>query len=332
MSGEPILYSLYVYAPNKVAPVVFTVLFGISAVGHIWQCSHYRAWRMIGLHPMCAVFYTAGYALREYGAFNYLYSTTNLNIYIVSQVMIYICPPLLELANYHVLGRVLYYVPYCAPFPPNRIMSLFGALVAVVEALNGLGVAFTSNPSSTQSIQELGSNLTKASLAFQLAVIVVCVMLAGLFYRKCVREGVRSKNVNVPLIILCSSMFLILVRCIYRLVEHLGNVRLAIDDLESMRQLTPILRYEWYFYVFESTTMLFNSAVWNIWHPGRYLPRLHNVYLSPDGTEVAVEEHSDTRPLLAKAGSVLTFGIFFRQKKVDHGQSFALASGNSRNS
>lgn len=127
-------------------------------------------------------------------------------------------------------------------------------------------------------------------------------------------------------------MFLILVRCIYRLAGHLGNVGLAIDDLGSMRQLTPILRYEWYFYVFESTTMLFNSAVWNIRRPGRYLPRLHNVYLSPDGTAVAVEEHSDTRPLLAKAGSVLTFGIFFRQKKVDHGRSFALDSGNSRNS
>lgn len=41
---------------------------------------------------MCAAFYTAGYALREYGAFNYLYSPTNLNVFIVSQVMIYICP------------------------------------------------------------------------------------------------------------------------------------------------------------------------------------------------------------------------------------------------
>lgn len=54
--------------------------------------SRYKAWRMIGLQPMCAVFYTAGYALREYGAFDYLYSTTNLNIYIISQVLIYICP------------------------------------------------------------------------------------------------------------------------------------------------------------------------------------------------------------------------------------------------
>ncbi|KEQ95233.1 hypothetical protein AUEXF2481DRAFT_4857 [Aureobasidium subglaciale EXF-2481] len=332
MSGEPVLYSLYVYAPNKVAPVLFTVLYGISAVGHIWQCVHYSAWRMIGLHPMCAVFYTAGYGLREYGAFNYLYSTTNLNAFIVSQVMIYICPPLLELANYHVLGRVLYYVPYCAPFPPNRIMSLFGALVAVVEALNGLGVAFTSNPSSSQSVQELGSKLTKASLAFQLAVIVVCVLLAGLFYRNCKKQGIHSRNVNVPLIALSSSMFLILVRCIYRLVEHMGNVGLAIDDLESMRQLTPILRYEWFFYVFESTTMLFNSAVWNIWHPGRYLPRLHNIYLSSDGTEVEAVEDSDTRPLLAKAGSVLTFGLFFRKKKTERQQSYLLDSGNSRDS
>lgn len=54
--------------------------------------SHYKAWTMIGLHPMCAAFYTAGYTLREYGAFNYLYSPTNLNVFIVSQVMIYICP------------------------------------------------------------------------------------------------------------------------------------------------------------------------------------------------------------------------------------------------
>jgi hypothetical protein len=35
---------------------------------------------MIGLHALCAVFYTAGYALQEYGAFNYLYSARNLDV------------------------------------------------------------------------------------------------------------------------------------------------------------------------------------------------------------------------------------------------------------
>lgn len=198
-------------------------------------------------------------------------------------------------------------------------MSLFGALVAIVEALNGLGVAFTSNPSSSRSIQELGSELTKASLAVQLAVIVACVVLASLFFRICTKQGVRSRNINVPIIILSSSMFLILIRCIYRLVEHLGNVELTIKNFESMRRLTPILRYEWFFYVFESTTMPVNSAIWNVWHPGRYLPRLHNVYLSPDGTEVEAEE--DPRSLLAKAGTILTFGIFSRKKETQRDSS-----------
>lgn len=205
-------------------------------------------------------------------------------------------------------------------------MTLFGALVAVVEALNGLGIAFTSNPSSTQSVQELGSKLTKASLAVQLAVIVVCVVLAGLFFYNCKKGGIRSRKIGVPLVVLCSSMSLILIRCIYRLIEHSGNTRLDITDIESMRQLTPMLRYEWFFYVFESTTMLVNSIIWNIWHPGRYLPRLHNVYLSPDGTEVEAEEDLDTRTLLAKIGSILTFGIFFRKKKTQGDPSLRLDS------
>jgi hypothetical protein len=39
--------------------------------------------------------FTVGYALREYGAYNYLFSFANkvpLSIFIVSQVFIYICP------------------------------------------------------------------------------------------------------------------------------------------------------------------------------------------------------------------------------------------------
>lgn len=203
-------------------------------------------------------------------------------------------------------------------------MSLFGALVAIVEALNGLGVAFTSNPSSSPSTQELGSNLTKASLAFQLSVVLSCFILAALFYRGCVKSGIHNRNIKTSLVVLSFSMFLVLVRCIYRLVEHTGNVRLIIDDLKSMERLTPLLRYEWYFYVFEATAMLLNSAIWNVWHPGRYLPRHHNVYLSVDGVEMRAEDHSDDRPLLAKAGSLLTFGIFFRQQKTARQETYAL--------
>lgn len=54
--------------------------------------SRYESWKLIGLHPFCAILFTAGYALREYGSKNYLYSDQNLIVYILSQVFIYICP------------------------------------------------------------------------------------------------------------------------------------------------------------------------------------------------------------------------------------------------
>jgi hypothetical protein len=223
--------------------------------------------------------------------------------------------PLLELANYHILGRVFYYVPYFAPLPPGRVLSTFGALMALVEALNALGVAFSSNPSSSHSQQEMGSRLTIAALAIQLGVIVIFVFLAVIFHRRCTKANINSKAVSTPLITLYISMSLILIRCIYRLVEHMGNTTVRLGDLESLMSLSPILRYEWFFYIFEATLMLINSVLWNVWNPGRYLPRNYHVYLAQDGrTELEGEDKSDDRPLLAKAGSVLTFGILFRKK------------------
>lgn len=49
----------------------------------------------MGLHPMCAVLFTVGYAMREYGSYNYMYDyddDTPLILFILSQVCIFICP------------------------------------------------------------------------------------------------------------------------------------------------------------------------------------------------------------------------------------------------
>lgn len=56
-----------------------------------------NSWKLTGLHACCAILLTVGYALREYGAFNYMFedkesSQMTLGIYIASQVFIYICP------------------------------------------------------------------------------------------------------------------------------------------------------------------------------------------------------------------------------------------------
>ncbi|KAI8172005.1 hypothetical protein K4K51_011598 [Colletotrichum sp. SAR 10_75] len=314
-TGDPVLYSLYVYAPNQWAPIIFIALYGISAIFHIWQCYRYKSFKLIGLHPVCAVLFTAGYSLREYGAYHYLYSETTktpLMVFVFSQVFIYVCPPLLELANYHVLGRIFYYVPHCAPLPPSKVLTTFGGLMAIVELLNALGVALSSNPSSTPEKQALGSHLTLAALGIQLVLIVIFICLAGLFHLRVAKAKIRSKNVTTMLSTLYASMCLIFVRCVYRLVEHTGSTKVDLDDMATLRGLSPILRYEVYFYVFEASLMLVNSLIWNVWHPGRFLPRGHHVYLARDGVEVVGEKDVDARSLWAKMANVLTFGIFFQ--------------------
>lgn len=63
----------------------------------ILALSQYKCFRIVKLHPFCAVIFTAGYALRAYGASgnNYIYNESNrqsLIPFILSQVFIYICP------------------------------------------------------------------------------------------------------------------------------------------------------------------------------------------------------------------------------------------------
>ena len=207
-------------------------------------------------------------------------------------------------------------MPYLAPLPPGRVLSTFGGLLALVEALNAVGVALASNPSAAPQQQELGSQLILAAIGIQLGVIATFAGLAGFFHRRCARVGVDSGAVLVPLATLYASMTLILARCIYRLVEHLGNTEMDLKDPESLRALSPILRYEWYFYVFEATLMLVNSVLWNIWNPSRLLPRDYHVYLAPDGqTLIEGEEQVDERSFPQKIVSLVSFGFLFPKKE-----------------
>lgn len=222
--------------------------------------------------------------------------------------------PLLELANYHVLGRVFHYVPSCAPLPPGRVLAIFGGLMILVEALNAIGVSLSANTSASPARQALGSNLTIAALALQFGVILSFVCLAVLFQRRSANAKLRSKAVNTVLATLYTSTSLILVRCIYRFVEHTGNTNVELGDLESLKTLSPIMRHEVFFYIFEASLMLINSVLWNVWNPGRFLPRAHHIYLAQDGTEVEGEQYEDNRSLFARLINFLTAGLLFREK------------------
>jgi hypothetical protein len=253
---------------------------------------HYKCWKVSGVFPWAATLFVVGYVLREVGAFNH----DNLPIYISSIVFIYAAPPLYELANYFVLSRILYYIPYHSPIHPGRVFTTFAAMSSVVEALTANGAANVANSSLSEKRQETGRSLLKAALCLQLAILASFVLLAATFHRRCNKANLMPKNLKAALITLYISSALIGIRTIYRTVEYFTTAHLNFAGITDVTQITPIFRYEWFFWVFEASLMMINTWLINARHPMRYLPRNNKIYLSEDGvTEIEGEGYQDRR-------------------------------------
>ena len=117
------------------------------------------------------------------------------------------------------------------------------------------------------------------------------VVLAGWFHHRCRAKGITHRNVAIPLTALYVSVALISVRTIYRIVEYFAVADIPVPGsvaaLNSGNEVSPLVGQEWFFYVFEATMMLLDCALFNVFHPRRFLPRDSDVYLATDNaTEV----------------------------------------------
>ena len=207
--------------------------------------------------------------------------------------------PLLELANYHILGRILYYVPYHSPLHPGRVLSTFAFLSGLVEGLNGWGASYSANQALSESQQNIGHALMKTALLLQLFVAVSFIILAVFFHVRCRRAGIKNQRLEGPLLTLYISTAIITVRTIYRTVEYFGVANLRYGPGFDVHTISPVVRYEWFFYVFEASLMLINCIMFNVRHPRRWLPQNNKIYLAQDGaTEIEGPGWTDKRPFL----------------------------------
>lgn len=197
------------------------------------------------------------------------------------------------------MGRVLYYVPHLSPIHPGRVLTTFAFISAIVEALNANGASYSVNQSLIESQQNTGKALLKAALLIQLVVVVLFLTLAVTFHRRCHKAGIRKENLEAVLLTLYVSSALITIRTIYRTVEYFSLAQLHVGPEMDPMSLSPEVRYEWFFYVFEATLMLGNAYLWNLRHPRKYLPKSTKLYLARDGiTEVLGPGYKDRRPFL----------------------------------
>jgi hypothetical protein len=234
--------------------------------------------------PWASILLTVGFAFRTYGAFHY----TNVDVLIVNTVLIMSGPPVYALINYMVLSRILYYVPYLSPLHPGRVLTTFLAADLVCEVLIVNGAQRIVNSRLGEKERNIGEQLVKAALILQALLFVAFLLIGGQFQRKATKAGVLTKKLKYVLIVMYVSALVVLARCIYRIVEFFQGY-----DGE-------VFRHESYFWVFEASIMFFNTAMLNVFHPGKRLPRSNKVFLAKDGiTELRGPGWKDKRPFLA---------------------------------
>jgi len=241
--------------------------------------------------------------------------------------------PLVELANSLILGRVFNFVPYFAPMHPSRMMVTFASLTAVAELVTIAGIAYMTNRDLPEKSRQVGDTLTKASLVLQLLVMAVVFPLAGIFHRCCRAGGIRAARVARPMQVLYASMLLLLARTLFRTVElFAGSPWMNRGD--DPLTLRPAARYEWYFYVFDAAPVLIATVLWNIWHPGRFLPLDRRAYLAQDGVTVLIgpgwkDSRSLTETLFNPFAMLTTRGG--HQKQFWESNGYALRTRGRRN-
>ncbi|EMD87379.1 hypothetical protein COCC4DRAFT_165451 [Bipolaris maydis ATCC 48331] len=273
--------SVWYYAPNKAAPILFIVLFSISGALHIWQTIKFKSWRTTVFLPWAALLMISGFAVRLAGA----YDTSSLAYLIASTVLILSGPPVYALVNYFILSRLLYYIPYLSPLHPGRVATTFVGLDAVCEILIGQGAWRMADSSSSDAQRELGSRLVSASLCLQAALFGAFGLLGFQFQRRASKAGVLKPHLRTVLYVMYVSASIVTIRCIYRLVEYFSGWDSAVYKNET------------YFWIFEAAIMLINTALLNVWNPGKRLPPSNSVFLARDGvTERRGPGWGDDRP------------------------------------
>jgi hypothetical protein len=232
--------------------------------------------------PWAAVILTVGFAFREYGAFHF----GNIDILIVNTVLIMSGPPVYALINYMVLSRVLYYVPYLSPLHPGRVFTTFLAADAVCEVLMVNGAQRLVNTRLTDHERKIGDNLVKAALILQAVLFMCFLLIGGIFHHRANKAGVLKKNLRQVLIVMYISSLIITARCAYRIAEYF------------LGYSGQIFRHEAYFWVFEASIMFVNTAMLNVFHPGKQLPRSNKVFVGKDGNELYGPGWKDNRPFI----------------------------------
>ncbi|GFF52968.1 protein RTA1 [Aspergillus udagawae] len=259
-------FVLYHYEPSLPAAIVFSVLFNITTLAHLYQRvksgSKYMNPFIVG-----GLFQVIGYGCRA--ASHFFENSTTL--YAIQSLLVLLAPTLYAASIYMILGRTIQFLhaERLSPVPVRWMTKTFVAGDILSFILQGAGGGVMSAGSANS--QDIGTYIIVAGLGVQLLFFGVFVIVAFLFHFRFSSSedagSAASTSEKVPwarswkglLWVLYLVSGLILIRSTFRMVEFAQGFN------------GYLISHEIFMYVLDTALMFVLMVVMNVVHPSGVL-------------------------------------------------------------
>ncbi|KAM5348780.1 hypothetical protein ACJ41O_008603 [Fusarium nematophilum] len=274
--------SIWMYSPSFPLAVIGTIVYSIIFFAIFYlTVIRYRAWFFLVV-VIGALIEVAAYILRCYSVKN----QSEISPFVQTLTFTVMAPVFIAAGNYLLISRLILAVlppshHRILKIPGRRLTPIFVVFDIIAFLVQGSGSGIASSDNWQGQMEKIGRNVLIGGLAFQLVAFSFFLCVFRRFHilanRMAVDDAPKGWQKVVLAVYVSSS--LIMVRCIYRVIEF----------AEGMNGYA--FRHEWLFWVFESLPMVGAIGVFCIYHPSRYLGRhgaRRKAIKSEDSVELAV--------------------------------------------
>ncbi|RGP63484.1 hypothetical protein FLONG3_9871 [Fusarium longipes] len=274
--------SIWMYSPSFPLAIVGTVVYGIIFLVLAYQTLiKYRAWFFIVVVVGSAV-EVAAYNLRIHSVLN----QSEITPFVMTLTYTVLAPVLIAAGNYLLISRLILAVLPSSrhrvlKIPGRHLTPIFVTCDVIAFLIQGSGSGVASSDNWQGEMERIGVKILIAGLAFQVFAFSLFLCVFRRFHVLAGRTAVDNAPKGWQKVVLSVyiSSILIMIRCIFRVVEFAGG------------RNSYAFNHEWLFWVFESLPMIGAIGIFCIYHPSRYLGShgaRHKAARSENSVELAV--------------------------------------------
>ncbi|KAK7402905.1 Envelope glycoprotein [Neonectria punicea] len=211
----PIEWSIYTYRPSLSANIALVALFGVLGVIHAYLGVRWKSWGFMGGMLAGCISECVGYV----GRIMLYYDPFSFNAFMIQIVCLTIAPVFYTASIYVTLSKAInFFAPEMSRFKPALFIWIFIPFDIVCLILQAAGGALSTSDDSG----DLGVDISMAGLILQvivLAAFIACFADYMVRYLRSGRATAFNWRLNTFFGGLTASIILILVRCVFRVVE-----------------------------------------------------------------------------------------------------------------